>query len=117
MPTRTPIETFEAFDVVVVPFPFTEVDRTKRRPALILSNTAFNRAHAVVVLAMITSATHSTWPSDIPISDVSGAGLRAASVVRMKVFTLDRALVLGKIGSLGQPDRAVAAKTVRAHLF
>ena len=57
---RTPIVTFEAFDVVVVPFPFTDRNTTKRRPALVLSDArAFNEQAGHFVLAMITSARHS----------------------------------------------------------
>lgn len=38
--------TFNAFDVVVVPFPFTDKATTKRRPALILSDAQAFNLHA-----------------------------------------------------------------------
>lgn len=107
---------FETFDVVVVPFPFTDIQARKRRPALVLSNPVFNDAHTVVALAMITSARQSRWPSDTPIRGGPDAGLRAESVVRLKLFTLDRGLVLRKIGALNQEDRAAITRTIRAHL-
>jgi mRNA interferase MazF len=60
--------TFEAFDVVVVPFPFTDRTTSKRRPALVLSDSAaFNRQVGQSVLAMITSAKHPDWPLDVAI--------------------------------------------------
>ena len=108
--------TFEAFDVVVVPFPFTDIRASKRRPALVLSKAAFNDAHAVVALAMITSARQARWPSDTAIERLAHAGLRAQSVVRLKLFTLDRTLVLRKIGTLSQEDRTAVTQTLRAHL-
>lgn len=56
----------EAFDVVVVLFPFTDRAASKRRPALVLSDaSAFNAATGQVVLAMITSAKHVGWPLDV----------------------------------------------------
>jgi hypothetical protein len=67
---RNHIVTFETFDVVVVPFPFTDKTTTKRRPALVLSEAKpFNKGTAHSVLAMITSASHSDWPLDIDIED------------------------------------------------
>jgi mRNA interferase MazF len=66
----------EAFDVVVVPFPFTDRAASKRRPALVLSDAdAFKAATGQVVLAMITSAKHAGWPLDILIEDLAAAGL------------------------------------------
>ncbi len=62
--------TYKAFDVVVVPFPFTDRAAIKRRPALVVSGAPFNDSHAQVVLAMITSAVHAGWPSDMPIQDL-----------------------------------------------
>lgn len=109
-----PIVTFEAFDVVVVPFPFTDRAATKRRPALVLSErAAFNASVGHVVLAMITSASHSDWPLDVPLSDLHAAGLTSASVVRMKLFTLDERLILRKAGSLAAADRKAVAVALR----
>jgi mRNA interferase MazF len=106
--------TYEAFDVVVVPFPFTDRNTTKRRPALVLSShEAFNAASGHLVLAMITSAKNSTWPLDIEIVDLDAAGLPSASVVRMKLFTLDRQLILRKLGRLSERDGAAAAGALK----
>ena len=108
------IVTFEAFDVVVVPFPFTDRAATKRRPALVLSErSAFNAGIGHAVLAMITSASHSGWPLDVPLSDLHAAGLTSASVVRMKLFTLDERLILRKAGSLAAADRKAVAAALR----
>jgi len=97
---------FEAFDVIVVPFPFTDKNTTKRRPALVLSDArVFNSAVGQSVLAMITSAKNSDWPLDVAIEDLDAAGLPSASVVRMKLFTLDHRLVVRKAGRLAGADR------------
>ena len=106
--------TYKAFDVVVVPFPFTDRAASKRRPALVLSDRdAFNARVGQSVLAMITSAAHSDWPLDTEIGDLKAAGLPSPSIVRMKLFTLDHQLILRKAGSLGPKDRAAVARSVR----
>ena len=97
---------FERFDVVVVPFPFTDRTTTKRRPALVLSDAGvFNRRAGHSVLAMITSARHSNWPLDADITDLDSAGLPAPSLVRMKLFTLADQLVIRQAGILAGPDQ------------
>lgn len=106
--------TFKAFDVVVVPFPFTDRAASKRRPALVLSDReAFNAKVGQSVLAMITSAAHSDWALDTKITDLKAAGLPAPSIARMKLFTIDHQLILRKAGSLGPKDRAAVTRSVR----
>ena len=102
---------FEQWQVVVVPFPFTDRHARRRRPALVLSRPeALGNAIGHSVLAMITSAGHSRWPLDVPVSDLEAAGLPAPSVVRMKLFTLDDSLVERSAGRLAEGDaRAVEA--------
>lgn len=99
-------------DVVVVPFPLTDRRASKRRPALTLSSENFNAESGHTVLAMITSASNPPWPMDVPI-DAAEASLRAASKVRMKLFTLDNRLVLRKVGALSETDQRALAAAVQ----
>ena len=101
------------YDVVVVPFPFTDRRASKRRPALALSGEAFSADSAHTILAMITSAANPPWPRDVPI-DSAVAGLRAPSKVRMKLFTLDNRLILRRVGTLSEPDRRALATVVQS---
>jgi mRNA interferase MazF len=79
--------------VVVVPFPFADSAKHKKRPALVLSTEQFQRENAHVTLAMITSAKHSDWYDDHRIIDLVSAGLGAPSLVRQKLFTVDVRLI------------------------
>lgn len=104
-------------DVVVVPFPFTDRQASRRRPALVLSSASFNRATRHSVLAMITSAVQSRWPGDVPITNLEAAGLSSACLVRLKLFTLDQRLVLKRAGTLAANDRGVLAARWRMLVF
>ncbi|MEK7474801.1 MAG: type II toxin-antitoxin system PemK/MazF family toxin [Candidatus Coatesbacteria bacterium] len=111
---KTHTGTCKPFDVVVVPFPFTDSPASKRRPALVLSRQdEFNAPAGHSVMAMITSAKNAAWPLDARIRDQGGAGLPAPSVVRMKLFTLDNRLVIRKIGVLAETDRQAVSGALR----
>jgi mRNA interferase MazF len=100
-------------DVVVVPFPFSDGPALRRRPALVLSRRgALGNVIGQSVLAMITSAGHRRWPLDVPLADLTAAGLPAPSVVRLKIFTLDDRLVERRVGAFAAPD----ASTVQGAL-
>jgi mRNA interferase MazF len=110
-----PTEAYEQFDVVAVPFPFTDAKQAKRRPALVLSSgTTFNGKIIHSVLAMITSARNSPWPLDVEIGDLAPAGLAVESVVRMKLFTLDHRLIARTLGHLSDADRRRVAESLHA---
>jgi mRNA interferase MazF len=97
---------YEPFDVVVVPFPFTDSAQTKRRPALVLSQNAnYGNKIEHSVLAMITSLKNAPWPLDCEIMSKKQSGLTAPSVVRMKLFTLDNRFIISKIGHLSENDQ------------
>ena len=96
---------WQSFDLVRVPFPFTDRQTSKRRPALVLSTVGFQNNSEHLHLAMVTSATHSHWSLDWPIEDLKRAGLSIPCVVRFKLFTLDQHLVFGTLGCLSSADR------------
>jgi len=99
---------FERYSVVRVPFPFTDRNTTKNRPAVVLSDAlAFNAPAGHSVMAMITSEANAPWPLDCTLTDLAAAGLPAASKVRFKLFTLDHRLVRGEIGKLAPVDVAL----------
>ena len=100
--------TFERFAVVRVPFPFSDRNATKNRPAVVLSDqVAFNTSAGHSVMAMITSQSNPAWPLDCLLSDLAAAGLPAPSRVRFKLFTLDHRLVRGELGKLAPADAEV----------
>ena len=108
---------YKPFEVVVVPFPFTDRKADKRRPALILSDDIkFNRPSGHAVLAMITSQKNPDWPLDTMISDNRRTGLTAPSKVRMKLFMLDSRLIVKKIGTLTDSDKNAVAQALQSLL-
>ena len=108
--------TYNHLDVVVVPFPFTDKNASKRRPAIILSIKAFQAKSKHSVLLMITSSENTAWPMDFEITDLESAGLPAPSKIRMKFFTLDDSLIIRKLGTLGKNDKKTL-KTALQKIF
>ena len=105
---------FESLSVVRVPFPFTDRQAQKQRPALVLSKPGFQQACGHLLLAMITSARQSSGPLDWPSDDLDPAGLLIPCVGRLKLFTLDERLVLSSLGALSEVDRvAVIAQLAK----
>ncbi|MBX7066926.1 MAG: type II toxin-antitoxin system PemK/MazF family toxin [Parachlamydiales bacterium] len=103
-----PTRTFELYDVVKVPFPFTDIHAEKVRPAVVISTAKyFNAKTGSSILAMITSLKPDRylWPSDIQIADLKTAGLPAPSIIRFKIFTLDHRLIFQKLGFLSEADQ------------
>ncbi len=107
---------FDPFDLIVVPFPLVDSPRVKPRPALVLSRRDFNQVNGHTLLAMVTRATHTRWPSDHEIVELPLTGLRAASVVRLKLFTLDNRLLQRRIGRLSERDARACAAALDACL-
>ncbi len=82
---------------------------------MVLSTKAHLAATGHLFCAMITSATRSAWPGDVPIGDVAAAGLQVDCVVRLKLFSLDARLVIREAGALAATDwRAVRTGLAQA---
>ncbi len=104
---KKPTRIYNLYEIVKVPFPFTDIQATKHRPALVLSTDGHNAKIGMSVMAMITSVKpqQPLWPTDIVIQDIQFAGLPIASLIRFKLFTLDHRLILSTLGTLSEQDR------------
>jgi mRNA interferase MazF len=102
---------FDAFDIVVVPFPYADRLAEKRRPALVISNRKL-APFGLIWVAMITSADNAPWSCDVDIADLARAGLPAPSVVRpAKIACIEPARIERRAGKLDRATaRAVAQK-------
>lgn len=99
------------WDVVLVPFPFTDLTASKKRPALVISPDAYN-AGPDVVIAFITSRLNTpSRPGDCIIEEWQASGLLKPSQLRMKLATIARSIVVKKLGRLPEVEcrRAQAA--------
>jgi mRNA interferase MazF len=104
----------DAGDVAIVPFPFTDIAVAKPRPALALSAAQANETSGATLFAMITTAARSHWPTDTPIAEPEPTGLVDASLVRLKLFTLDNRLISRAIGTLSPRDRAAVRRMLKS---
>ena len=85
-------------DVVVVPFPFSDLSQSKRRPAVVVANLTGDD----VILCQITSQNvRDSYAIAITATDFSTGSLQQESNIRPnRVFTADRRILLYKVGSL-----------------
>jgi mRNA interferase MazF len=96
----------KAGDIVLVKFPFSDLESAKKRPALILVQSQATSKIGVVTIAMITSKVEGLkFPGDFRISGWKKAGLLHPSLVRLaKVATVDLDIVDKVLGRLDAND-------------
>ena len=91
-------------DIVLVPFPFTDLSQSKLRPAIVLWA---NPTSTDVTLCFITSQNVSILNQGEFILDQSDSefqetGLKVASKVRVtRIVTIERKLIMRRLGQLG----------------
>ncbi|MCK4922307.1 MAG: type II toxin-antitoxin system PemK/MazF family toxin [Bacteroidales bacterium] len=85
-------------DIVLLPFPFTNLKGTKTRPALILIASDLD-----ITVAFITTQLYFAEPTDIILFPKKENGLKKESLLRLnKIATIEKSIVLGKLGMVGK---------------
>jgi mRNA interferase MazF len=107
---------FDAWDVLKVPFPYTNRPVRQRRPALVVSSGISKDAPHLLWVLMITSAQHRGWPGDVLITDLDGSGLPAPSIVRAAKIAAIEAADAERIGALPAADRTAVLAHLRSAL-
>src|SRR5690242_5106215 len=104
---------FEAWDVVKVPFPYTDRPVRQRRPALVIALGELQAVHSLLWLAMITSAANRGWRGDVSVSDIEAAGLPIPSIVRPAKLATIEARDAERLGTLARADRPAVRRYLR----
>jgi len=95
---------YERWDIILVPFPFTDLQSIKKRPALIVSPDEYNRGSDVMI-AFITSNLNLRYNhGDYKLLYWKKAGLPKPSMIRMKIATIDKRITIKNIGKLDKYD-------------
>jgi mRNA interferase MazF len=108
---------FETWDVVKVPFPYTDRPVRQRRPALVIAAGSLLAANRLVWVAMITSAENRGWDGDVEIENLQEAGLPAPSLIRTaKIACIDDRDAERLGGLSGDHARKAVATAIAARL-
>ena len=108
---------YEFGDLLLVPFPFTDQSAVKRRPAVVVSSTAYHQTRPDLLIMAVTSQQPSTLSvGEVQVQDWRAAGLLKPSVLKPVLTTVDPALVLKKLGRLTATDQAALRQALRAML-
>jgi mRNA-degrading endonuclease toxin of MazEF toxin-antitoxin module len=95
---------FDRGDVVLVPFPFTDLTTQKQRPGLVISSKSFNDSSPDAILLAITSQVPAELQDAdyrLSVDEQQKGGLPKPSVVKAaKVVTLSQALIRKTLGRL-----------------
>jgi len=85
-------------DVVVIPFPFTDLSGNKKRPAFVIADLPGDD----IIVCQITSKSKSDpYAQPIDASDFISGGLPVDSFIRPnKIFTANKNIILSVVGHL-----------------
>lgn len=90
----------KAYDIILIPFPLTDLVSQKIRPALQLSDPADED----IVLCAISTKRHSKF--DIQVKPTKVNGLKKISYIRSnKIATIEKKLALAKLGELDMTSK------------
>lgn len=108
---------FKRGDIILVPFPFTDLSGMKQRPAVVVSSDALNAESDDVLVAAITSQVPLKLTAGeflIPSRNLAACGLPKPSIVRVaKIASLHRQLVIKRIGSMPEPALSTILAQIR----
>ena len=90
-------------DIILIPFPFTDLSTTKIRPCLVLLEAEFD-----VTVSFITTQTGWNDSGSVAIKPTALNGLKKESLIRLnKLATIDKELIIGKIGTLDKQEKSI----------
>lgn len=109
---------FDQWQIVLVPFPFTDLSGAKKRPALVVSNAGFNRGHDDLICCLMTSKiVPETGCPIVAAGDLLEGTLPFETKIKpYRLFTIEKTLVIKQLGQL-RPNKAEETRKELVGLF
>ncbi len=108
---------YQRGDVVLIPFPFTDLSAAKTRPAVIVSSDLYHQTRSELLLAYVSSQVSKAQSTlDYVLADWSLAGLPKPSFVRPKLAAVEQTLVVYQVGRLTAQDLFAVDRCLRKAL-
>lgn len=108
---------FEPSRVIRVPFPYTDRNTRRHRPALVVSRGGLGAGQAFLWTVMITSAENRGWPGDVSLGGhYADAGLPAPSIIRTTKIATIEARRAETIGAISAGLMAEVTRLLQHHL-
>jgi len=105
---------FKFGDIILVPFPFTDQSNTKKRPAVIISSHAYNTKRPdVIIMAVTPQIKPSPIIGEVIIQDWKDAGLLKPSAIKPVMTTVEKKLIIKKMGPLKSNDLTELQESIK----
>ena len=95
---------FKKWEIILVPFPFTDLSASKKRPALIISPDDYNHELDVIIAFITSKIDLRSRLGDYHIKVWKKANLPKPSMIRMKFATIDKTIIVKQLGRLSKKD-------------
>ena len=103
-------------NIVLVPFPFTDLSGQKVRPALVISRNLAGDDIVVIFISSKAIKKLSRYDVIVEVSKENGLKVRS-SIKCAKIATLDKKVVLGEIGVLSTYDQRRVDNKLKQIIF
>ncbi|MDX2188812.1 MAG: type II toxin-antitoxin system PemK/MazF family toxin [Bacteroidota bacterium] len=98
-------------DILLIPFPFSELTSVKARPAMVIAETK-DKYKDIIVAAISSVIPESTTSNEIIISPSQSNKLKVKSVLKIdRIVTLKKELIIANLGNLDSSSIQKAKET------
>ena len=96
-------------DIILIPFPFTDLSGSKNRPAFVLAVGELD-----VTLAIISTQLGWKDKTDVLLTPDSENGLKKPSLIRLsKIATIDKSMAIGRLGTVNKKSLDLVYKNLK----
>ena len=91
-------------EIILVPFPYSDLSASKRRPALVVSNNIYNKKFTDIVVCVITSNLFKDdFSLELKDEDLDTGILPETSVIKChKLFTIEQSRIIKRFSKINE---------------